>query len=67
MILLSLSLSLSSSLSSAYYARDKNEKKAIAWSYLCLFTDNVAMEMFLELIEENELLLAVAYDEASEK
>jgi len=25
------------------------------------------MEMFLELIEENELLLAVAYDEASEK
>jgi len=29
--------------------------------------DNIAMEMFLELVEENELLLAVAYDEASEK
>jgi len=29
--------------------------------------DNVAMEMFLELLEDNELLLAVAYDESSEK
>jgi len=30
-------------------------------------TDNVAMEMFLELIEDKELLLAVAYDEAATK
>jgi len=33
----------------------------------CVSTDNVAMEMFLELLEDGELLLAVAYDEASEK
>jgi len=32
-----------------------------------VFTDNVAMEMFLELLEDGEILLAVAYDEASEK
>jgi len=35
--------------------------------YACVSTDNVAMEMFLELLEEDELLLAVAYDEAAEK
>ena len=33
----------------------------------CACADNVAMEMFLELLEDGELLLAVAYDEASEK
>jgi len=33
--------------------------------HLC--ADNVAMEMFLELVELDELLLAVAYDEAAEK
>ena len=32
-----------------------------------LCVDNVAMEMFLELLEDNELLLVVAYDEAAEK
>ena len=39
------------------------------WASLfkCTRADNVAMEMFIELVEVDELLLAVAYDEAAEK
>jgi len=45
----------------------KDNNSIISWCYARVPTDNVAMEMFLELLEDNELLLAVAYDEASAK